>query len=1064
MESCNTTLAEEQRDNDHYNTCRSELIRAGFDSESTYLPADDAPKRQVICDPLGANQPISISTHIPPGHAKYKPDVTFLMHENTIGPTCISIKRDRTSTSRLFIHVRTRYGFHTCELTGEDIEDRTAAAEALRQYFTLPWIHRPLLKEGVVFNPAESRAGDREIYEMAESVAEHAVKAEGTMADRMLQTLEPFAFRKQDYVVVDVVILDGQEPAEHNLQSRIESILGVPGQEFILPMDTCEAFTRLGLKVTTRKPLTSAPTPLHSTTTVDEHKRQGLMKEIIATERSYISKLQKLESQFVQPVVANALGLGFTGEQDVLTRFPSVHALIEQSQDLLGELSSNQNTDVMHIATVFANTLGADTPIGKTYVEYLKKHIRIPAFTDEMQKFLRQCEENGQNTGLDYDNLRIEPVQRPARYTMTLREMLRITPSDNPEYEILQKAYAAAEELVGLCQAVQAKREEEKFPYELDKALNTKGKLAQPGLHYLCEIMATLRDERNKDVVVSLVLCNTCILVIRGKTAGSPSKIPRRLASNGADFMHVYPLDHTTIIDRESKVFRIHHAPIHSDLIFEAHDLDDKKFFLRAVRNAGVLMRLTFSGGSQFLTAGAAKQPKIFARRFMDTDIYFNVSADTAWKHEGNLGLVVCDDIKNAQTSLIEGKPNYHAMGVLQFRDGKSRVQFGIKSAQKFTDCKIMESTTADEDGTPELDLTELENELPARVHAVVRTLAANHCFDRTDFRNRLEVLLGEVCRQHGNVGTTSRAASRAASRATSRTSLHSIITPGLSRSGSSHSLNVDAEVTRHPSVLGGTSLRKAGGGRNITGAMHMFRKVSTALDSWRGKKNFIGDFLPILLDYIEKEAPNKKLLYQMSSKNEGVSSILRVLECNPEASTVEKIKNAHSAELVSAAIKAYIVDKKHHVIPPKLREEIMTMASNINKRTTIELQPMIRNAIYLHMLQPRQIKYLSHVFRHFHRLSKLNAAYLPSKMANRLSRPLLEDNRSTTSKPTEQRNRSRPSEAEDAAFALETMIEWAEDIFPHENLFYQRPPTAPPQYPVSKRAYMDGTAVSAEG
>lgn len=177
-------------------------------------------------------------------------------------------------------------------------------------------------------------------------------------------------------------------------------------------------------------------------------------REIYTTEVSYISNMQILVNVYRAGIVsklehhADSLAIK---KKDVATLFGPVDVILNFSMQLESQLEKALQTWPLPASNPeesFFAILLRMAPHLKIYSAYFNNFPMAQQIMDKLTKdkhtqdFLREIGA-ASRCSLDLPSLLIQPCQRPPRYELLLREVLKHTPEDHVEYELVRQAHAA---------------------------------------------------------------------------------------------------------------------------------------------------------------------------------------------------------------------------------------------------------------------------------------------------------------------------------------------------------------------------------------------------------------------------------------------------------------------------------------------------------------------------------------------------------------------------------------------------------------------------------------------
>lgn len=170
----------------------------------------------------------------------------------------------------------------------------------------------------------------------------------------------------------------------------------------------------------------------------DDSGRKKVVHEIISTEESYVSSLEEIRTEFITPIRQN----GLLDPKSISMLFSNIEIILDFHQVFLPQLKQNKD----HVA----GTILAYADFLKMYTQYVNAYDKsIEAVctlkdNDRLQKFFKSKHsaivKSGETPESRLMSHLIKPIQRIPRYLLLLKELLKQTPVDHPEYDLLRKA------------------------------------------------------------------------------------------------------------------------------------------------------------------------------------------------------------------------------------------------------------------------------------------------------------------------------------------------------------------------------------------------------------------------------------------------------------------------------------------------------------------------------------------------------------------------------------------------------------------------------------------------
>ncbi|CDH50305.1 rho guanyl nucleotide exchange factor [Lichtheimia corymbifera JMRC:FSU:9682] len=186
----------------------------------------------------------------------------------------------------------------------------------------------------------------------------------------------------------------------------------------------------------------SVPQEILDTTPAQERKRQECIYELIHTEQDFVRDLQYVHNFWVKPLITEDIIPDERREHFVQEVFWNMADIEKVNSRLSRALIERQKED--HLVSRIGDVLleyvcefdpfvayGAHQVIGKFNFELEKK--RNPQFA----QFVEDTERKPESRRLELNGYLTKPTTRLGRYNLLLREILKRTEPDNPDYELI---------------------------------------------------------------------------------------------------------------------------------------------------------------------------------------------------------------------------------------------------------------------------------------------------------------------------------------------------------------------------------------------------------------------------------------------------------------------------------------------------------------------------------------------------------------------------------------------------------------------------------------------------
>ncbi|XP_004425453.1 PREDICTED: neuroepithelial cell-transforming gene 1 protein isoform X1 [Ceratotherium simum simum] len=200
--------------------------------------------------------------------------------------------------------------------------------------------------------------------------------------------------------------------------------------------------------------------------TTKEIKRQEAIYEMSRGEQDLIEDLKLARKAYHDPM----LKLSIMSEEELTHIFGDLDAYIPLHEDLLvriGEATKPGGT-VEQIGHILVNWL----PGLNAYKGYCSNQLAAKALLDQkkqdprVQDFLQRCLESPFSRKLDLWSFLDIPRSRLVKYPLLLKEILRHTPKDHPDVQLLEKAILIIQEVLS---DINLKKGESECQYYIDK-------------------------------------------------------------------------------------------------------------------------------------------------------------------------------------------------------------------------------------------------------------------------------------------------------------------------------------------------------------------------------------------------------------------------------------------------------------------------------------------------------------------------------------------------------------------------------------------------------------------
>ncbi|XP_008583917.1 PREDICTED: neuroepithelial cell-transforming gene 1 protein isoform X3 [Galeopterus variegatus] len=200
--------------------------------------------------------------------------------------------------------------------------------------------------------------------------------------------------------------------------------------------------------------------------TTREIKRQEAIYEMSRGEQDLIEDLKLARKAYHDPM----LKLSIMSEEELTHIFGDLDAYIPLHEDLLARIGEATKTDgtVEQIGHILVNWL----PGLNAYKGYCSNQLAAKALLDQkkqdprVQDFLQRCLESPFSRKLDLWSFLDIPRSRLVKYPLLLKEILKHTPKDHPDVQLLEEAVLIIQ---GVLSDINLKKGESECQYYIDK-------------------------------------------------------------------------------------------------------------------------------------------------------------------------------------------------------------------------------------------------------------------------------------------------------------------------------------------------------------------------------------------------------------------------------------------------------------------------------------------------------------------------------------------------------------------------------------------------------------------
>ena len=170
------------------------------------------------------------------------------------------------------------------------------------------------------------------------------------------------------------------------------------------------------------------------------------IQELVETEIQYVRDLEVLTEVYIEPLSSTGSSSNVINTEQHRLLFNNIPALIKLNKQFkMGLELRYKNWDEAN--SKIADEFLQFAPYFHMYQGYLNSHEQAAGLVSKLyirsnkfKKFVDAAQFNPKCKGLDLKSYLVKPLQRITKYTLLLRELIKHTLSDHPDYDDLQLA------------------------------------------------------------------------------------------------------------------------------------------------------------------------------------------------------------------------------------------------------------------------------------------------------------------------------------------------------------------------------------------------------------------------------------------------------------------------------------------------------------------------------------------------------------------------------------------------------------------------------------------------
>lgn len=181
----------------------------------------------------------------------------------------------------------------------------------------------------------------------------------------------------------------------------------------------------------------------------DSSRRSKIALEMYTSEETYLKKMRMLNERFVEPLKQQTI----IAHEDYGPIFAHVQPLLSLSESLKIQLESRiegWDERCTKMADIFTH-MGAHFKLFVTYAVHHTLGLQVLQKISKQDKFKKWLEKTETDCQRTLDSLLLEPIQRVPRYELLLKDLLKHTTEENPDFIALKDALGLIQKIATDC-------------------------------------------------------------------------------------------------------------------------------------------------------------------------------------------------------------------------------------------------------------------------------------------------------------------------------------------------------------------------------------------------------------------------------------------------------------------------------------------------------------------------------------------------------------------------------------------------------------------------------------
>lgn len=164
-------------------------------------------------------------------------------------------------------------------------------------------------------------------------------------------------------------------------------------------------------------------------------KRGYVIQEILTTENTYVQRLKLT----IDVVVNQIKALKILGEKDISEQFDGLVEIYNLHCKHSLEGISVQNLKFIHLFEDIANNCDVYSKYLVNYEPAMQRRSHLLTTNRKFSDFVAQVEKDPVMQAGKLESLLILPVQRIPRYRLLMEQIIKYTPEDHPDFQVLHR-------------------------------------------------------------------------------------------------------------------------------------------------------------------------------------------------------------------------------------------------------------------------------------------------------------------------------------------------------------------------------------------------------------------------------------------------------------------------------------------------------------------------------------------------------------------------------------------------------------------------------------------------